>query len=288
MTVHYFINTLAKTTLIGAAVASLMASGTTYVEPPLKLTSQQANITRDGANSTKVSNFEEVSLTEKTNGILEFVKNGKTYSFSKADLMANDNNLYSKKHGDLTVYLQNSSKRNFEKFHNHTTKDVNLWFLNVDDVANNSRNLGYSVFGTISQVAPDTKTSLYQGRAEGYTVNRQTNDQFWLYGDINLSTDFSIGKQTITGEINNIRSQDQQNNNNEAPISNVVQLVNGKIANGKFTTEILTAENGVQVAVESGSVKGGFYGDKSNQAAGVGKFTTAKFETNFGFTANKK
>lgn len=110
MTVHYFINTLAKTTLIGAAVGSLMASGTTYVEPPLKLTSQQANITRDGANSTQVSNFEEVSLTEKTNGMLEFVKNGKTYSFSKADLMANDNNLYSKKFGDLTVYLQNSSK----------------------------------------------------------------------------------------------------------------------------------------------------------------------------------
>lgn len=280
-----------RASIVGLAVVSLLATGGTGSDTPVKLTSQQAFLERDsssGTTSTLEIGYQEVSLTEKSDGSLSFVKNGKTYNFNSSDLIEDDNNLYSKKFDGKEVLLQNSSKRNLEKFHDLVTDDVNLWYFAIEDDKNNVSNRGYAALGTINKVAPDNKTTLYSGRAEGYSVSRHNAAQFWVDGDINLTTDFNIGKQTISGDITNIKTQDQQDNNKVSDFGSNLKLVNGKISNGKFTTELAFADSAVARTVESSSVKGGFYGDKSSQAAGIGTLTTPDNYINFGFTANKK
>ncbi|MBL1241630.1 MAG: transferrin-binding protein-like solute binding protein [OCS116 cluster bacterium] len=268
-------NLIVKTSLIGLAVTSLVASGTTggsvNAVNPVNGKAFMATINRDAAKSQSTLKSIEIELSQNSGGMLTFVRDGKTYNFTNADLVTGEAYLYQKQFGNITISLQNSSKRDLAPTHNLTTDNVDLWYIGLSNAPENYVERGYAIFGKSTAAMPSDKTVTYHGRVEGYTVNKGSGVQRWVDGASRLTANFKT--QTIAGQFDNIRTYDVVNNSvkNE---SYVVSIQNGKISGNGFSGALSFADNGTDVAVFNNVINGKFYGQAAAEIGATGQIET--------------
>lgn len=279
------LNILAKAVVILSSIAVLVASGVqTGGGFPIANEYTQASLFRDGANASASLKESQITFIDLGDGE-HSLSSGKEYVFGADDLVKDETQLYHKKFDGIDAYFQNSSKRNFETGQNLTTPDVSLWYFGLDDLTANTRNASYSVVGTPVESLPSAKITSYKGRVEGYSVNNTSNDHYWIDGDINLQADFNIGKQSINGKIDNIKTYDQQNNNQVVNSTREISIKSANITANGFDASLGETKNSTEQNVVSSSLQGNFYGNGATQVGGTGLLETDDFRTAFGFTA---
>lgn len=265
-----------------ASTAILLAACQTTGSSTTELRSTHGTVEEDLNTNIVAPKKTAISYDKDGNGTVSIKRDGKTYSFTKANLVSGSKDHYVKDVNGVEVQLKNYSTV-FSKYDDHDTKDVQLWYFGEWNKGKDVYSSGYVDFGNKTETMPTTLSASYAGRVQGYSVNKDTSGgQAYINGAINLNANFNTNTQSITGNINNIEAIDA----NFGDVSKFpdIAITNGKIANGGFTGQL--SHNGTDVV--SSSLNGSFYGKDAAEVGGIGQIETANTHTTFGFTGSKK
>lgn len=270
---------LFRTSLVGMATATLIASGATtgggttgakeitslHVTGKIDNTAQEAGIVK--TNLTFLKNGDDITMK----------RGGKTYSFKAADLKTSaGQKSYTITAGDETISLQNMSTEFLQDAKKYTTNNVDLWWANIEDKGKDITDQGYFVIGTVSNSVASTGTATYTGGATGYYIGTTDGTEAFYLGDSELIVDFAA--QNISGGIRNLETAES------VSFGTNVDITGGKLTSDGFTGK-LKYSNGA--AATNSFISGNFYGTDSAEIGGVGQIENATTALSFGFTAKK-
>lgn len=262
-----------KSSVISAAIMTLAACGVTTGS---ETTPVSASIFRDGASGTPTLKKVDASYSKDTSGKVTLIHDGKTYTFTDADLVdSNPPKKYLKIFGDITLtFKENISNGKFT-----------VWSVDFENSLANYNDRGWAVFGDRTQSMPTSKVTTYNGSMFGYSVNKANGMQIGIDGTSQLITDFNTNK--ITGNFNLTRTYDYETGANVSAEFDKITITNGEISGNTFNGGLTLTNGGTAVPVTSGAIEGGFYGEENNGlgVAGVGQLETSDSVTTFGFGA---
>ncbi|PCI87744.1 MAG: hypothetical protein COB24_04810 [Hyphomicrobiales bacterium] len=264
---------LVKTCFTGLVIFSLMANGTTGGGVSAVNTKAfMAAINRNDAKSQSNLKSIGIELLQDRDGVLTFVRDGKAYNLSNADLLAGETHLYQKKFDNIIIQLQNSSKRDFIPNHNLNADNVDLWSIEFFDSVETYIDRGYAIFGNSTTSMPSSETVGYLGRVKGYTVNKTNGAQRWIEGASALVVDFD--KQTMTWRFDNFRTKGLVNNRIRTE-SYIVEIQNSRISGNGFSGTLSLSNNDKNIPVFNDVINGGFFGATASEIGATGQIETA-------------
>lgn len=260
-----------KTGVVGLALATLVASGTTT---DTGISSISASILRDSTNKSATLKKVDSNYLKSDDGNLTLTLDGKAYDFTNADLVDNNSpTRYSKKFGDVTLsFEENISNNNFT-----------VWSVGMYNSTADYTEFGWSVFGDKAQNVPTDKTSTFKGPMYGYSVIKADGVETRLDGQGQLFINYDASK--IDGDFTFTKVYSPVTGDLKTLEFDKIVLVGGAITGNAVAGEIGLSKNDKFLSVTNSSFEGNFYGGDKNDLGigGVGQAETDVSITTFGF-----